>query len=283
MSARLGIAGLGRMGAALARRFAGQGCAVTGWSRSGVPEGLGIAPAPNLAALAAASDILILSLLDDAAVAAVLDALADTDLAGKLIVETSTIRPTTLTRRQAALAAAGASVIDAPISGGPEMIAAGKAGSYIGGAEADVARFLPFAGTFAARVIHVGSLGQGYAAKIVNNTLLCGFWETLREAVLIGRRSGLDLETMIGILQGSPGAPPAFAGRLPLLRGESDAVGFSANGVLKDLVVFRGTAAALGVETPVLDAAEQGYAAQRDAGLGEADLALMVRLAYEQG
>ena len=97
MSENVGIVGLGRMGWALATRLAGQGCAVQGWTRSGVdPEKArqaGFAASETLESLAAWSDMLILSLFDDAAVREVLKALCGLDIKGTLLIETSTVSP----------------------------------------------------------------------------------------------------------------------------------------------------------------------------------------------
>jgi 3-hydroxyisobutyrate dehydrogenase-like beta-hydroxyacid dehydrogenase len=96
---RVGIVGIGRMGGAMAARLAGQGHDVTGWTRSGLSpdkaRAMGIAAATDIAAVAAASDIILLSLSDDAAVAAVVKELCSGDLRGKVIVDTSTVSPDT--------------------------------------------------------------------------------------------------------------------------------------------------------------------------------------------
>jgi 3-hydroxyisobutyrate dehydrogenase len=278
--ARIGVAGLGRMGRAIAARLAGQGFRVTGWTRSGaVPGDLGIAAATDLAGLAASADLILLSLFDDAAVTAVVRALCVADMRGRLIVDTSTVAPGTLRAEAASLAAAGASAIDAPIAGGPEMMLAGTAGLYIGGAPADVERFLPVARAMAGRVHVVGGPGAGMAAKIVNNIMILGYWQVLKEALLVGRGAGLGYEAMLDILAGSPAASPAFLARLPVFRGETDAVGFTVDGVVKDGSLFAETARRLGVATPALAAALASFTAHAADGHGAADAASMVRAA----
>ena len=128
---RIGIIGLGRMGTALARRFADQGHPITTWTRS--ERSLdGIDPAKSLDALANQCDSLVLSLLNDEAVSEVLDTLLTCDLSGKQIIDTSTVIPQTLQSRAVAISAAGASCVDAPISGGPEMVLAGTCGIFLG-------------------------------------------------------------------------------------------------------------------------------------------------------
>lgn len=281
---RVGILGLGRMGRAMAARLAGQGFQVAGWTRSGVTAAAGvpgIVACAQIPMVAAAADILVLSLSDDAAVIGVVQKLARGELSGKLIVDTSTIGPDTLRGQADAIRNAGAAALDAPISGGPDTIAAGKAGFYIGGDATDVAHFMPVAQALSDRIHHVGPLGTGAAAKIVNNMMLMGFWQALKEALSVGKRAGLDLDTMLKVLGTSPAASGAFQHRLPVLRGESKAVGFSVAGVVKDGAMFSRVAGDLQVEIPAIAAAIASFGAYAASGHGEEDLARMVRAAYE--
>ncbi|TDK35456.1 NAD(P)-dependent oxidoreductase [Rhizobium deserti] len=282
---RIGIIGLGRMGSAMARRLGDHGLHVTGWTRSGLPPdqaaAMGIESAPDLASLCQSSDIIILALLDDVAVHAVLDGLAGTAVHGKLIVDTSTVSPQTLRSRAAEFERSGAALLDAPISGGPDMLLAGKVGLYIGGREEDYRRFLPVAEALSDRIHHVGGLGDGASAKLVNNMMLMGLWQSMKEALQLGGKAGLSRDKMIAILSGSPAASPAMKARLPVVLGETSAVGFPVSGVVKDARVVRDLAGALGVAIPAIAASLASFEATMEAGFGEADLATMVRLAAE--
>lgn len=281
---RIGIIGLGRMGRAMATRLASQGLPVTGWSRSGMPAGLGdsgVAAASDLGSLLDSSDIILLALLDDTAVDAVVGTLETLNLAGKLIVDTSTVSPLTLRAHRPAVEKAGGRLVDAPISGGPEMLLAGKAGFYIGGAEEDFRRFLPVVEILSDRIHHVGDLGHGAVAKLMNNMMLSGMWESLKEALLLGGKAGLDRSRMIDVLSGSPAASPAMKGRLPVVLGETDAVGFPVSGVIKDVSVVRDFAAQIDVAIPAMKAALASFEGAAEAGFAEADLAAMVKLALD--
>lgn len=279
---RIGIVGLGRMGSAMARRLSASGFAVTGWSRrppeAPVAAEMGIALAPDLAALSQASDILILALIDDRAVNAVLDALAAPTIRSRLVVDTSTVSPDVLRGRAEEFRRLGAGLMDAPVSGGPDMVMAGKVGLYIGGSETDYRRFLPVAEALSDRIHHVGGLGDGAAAKLVNNMMLMGLWQSLKEALMLGKKAGLSADRILDILSGSPAASPAFKSRLPVIRGETEAVGFPVSGAIKDARVVRDLAARLEVSTPAISASLASFEAAAAAGFGQADLATMVRL-----
>jgi 3-hydroxyisobutyrate dehydrogenase len=254
MQERIGIIGLGRMGRAMADRLAGQGLPITGWTRSGADPGVpGLTCAATLDHAVEASDILLLSLFDDRAVRDMLVRLA-----------------------AHAIEVAGGRLIDAPISGGPEMVVAGTIGIYLGGAHEDLARFRPLADRLSSRVVPVGALGAGHAAKIVNNAAMGGAWQAMIESFRLGARLGLDLETMLGIMERSPATPPAFRDRIPKMRGEDHSVGFSVAGVVKDQTLFLAVAEAAGVSLPALTAARENFRAAAEAGHADDDLAMVI-------
>lgn len=280
MSERIGVIGLGRMGRAIAARLVHAGMTVSGWTRSGLdPEeaaALGIAAAGTLDDLVSAADMLILSLIDDAAVSDVLGRLATFDLDGRLVVETSTVSPATVRAAAAAIETAGGRIVDAPISGGPEMVRDGTIGLFVGGAPRDVARFAPIAARLSDRVVAVGGLGAGHAAKIVNNVALGGVWQVMIEAMRLGGRLGLDLEKSVDILRDSPAAPPSFRTRIPKILGEDSEVGFPVSGVLKDQRLFLAIAEEIGEPLPALSAACENFEKAAASGHAEDDLAVGV-------
>lgn len=277
----IGIIGLGRMGSALAGRISGQGFAVCGWTRSGVlPDraaSLAIAAADSLQDLVERCDIILTSLLDDDAVKSVLGQLAGMPLDGKLIAETSTIRPGTVKAMAVSIEQAGGRMIDAPISGWPEFVAAGKAGVFVGGSASDYQRFTPVAAAFADRVSHIGAIGSGATMKVVNNMMLAGFWQTLSEALSVAAEAGLGLEQALGIIASGPAANGTLTGKMPVLLGKPHDVSFSIAGVAKDLDVYTGTARELGVEAPAIEAALTTFSRAVEQGHGDQDLAMIVK------
>ena len=277
---RIGIIGLGRMGSAMARRFAGQGVPVTGWTRSGRAVD-GVPHAPDLVGLVAASDILILSLFDSDAVAATLDALLALPLDGRLIAETSTVVPSVVKTRADRIAAAGAQIVDAPISGGPEMVEAGSCGIFIGGEDTAAARAEAALTAISGRIFHVGPLGTGMVMKTINNAMIQVYIAGLTEQLQVAKRAGLGLETALTILSGGPGGLPVIRDRIPKILGRDDSVGFTVAGMAKDHDVFRRVAGELGVDTPALATAQAIFQAAIDAGLSDADGAAIMTRAYQ--
>lgn len=279
---RIGVVGLGRMGSAMARRFAMQGVPVTTWTRSGatLPD---IAAAPDLFVLASRADVIVLSLFDDAAVRMVLGTLLDGPLAGKLVIDTSTVVPKTITALAEWIIAAGADLVDAPISGGPELVESGACGIFIGGhhiaAERAQAALAPLSG----RMFHVGALGSGLVMKSINNAMMQSYFAGLAEQMRVARRAGISLEMVLNILTSGPAGAPVLTDRLPRIMGHDGSVGFPIRGAAKDNDVFRRVAADAGVATPTLDAAAALIAGAMDAGLAEADIAALIAMAYADG
>ena len=278
---KVGVVGLGLMGWALAARLAAQGQKVGGWTRSGVDatraQADGFEPHAALADLVAESDILILSLFDEVAVRDVLGQLGAMDLNQKLIVETSTVTPQVVRDLVNEIEAAGGRLIDAPISGGPEMVAEGTIGLFIGGAEEDAARFQPLVEQLSNRSAYVGPLGAGAAMKIVNNVALAGAFQAASDALQLGQNMGLELGPMLSVLDKSPGTTPMFKARVAKISGEDQEVGFALIGVVKDAKVFLTAGETYGVELPWLTVLSDNASSAIEAGLGDLDAAAVIR------
>ncbi len=278
----IGVIGLGRMGSAIAQRMQQEGHRVLGWTRSGrAPDD--IETATDIAALIAQSDTLILSLLDDTAVGAMLDRILAHDLTGKQIIETSTVVPTLLQDRIAQIHNKGAVAVDAPISGGPELVAAGACGVFIGGDDDAAERAAATLAAISGRIFHVGPLGTGLVMKTINNGMLQCYFSGLDEMMPLAKRAGLPLETALRILCGGPAGIPMIADRIPKILGEDKTVGFTIAAAHKDNDVFQRVVQAYGLNSAILDYAAERQKDAMTAGLSEADPAMLVTKAYERG
>ena len=277
---KIGIIGLGKMGSAIASRLTRHGFSVSGWNRSRLPKekeiSLKIQVVESIPALARSAEIIILSLSNDDAVTAVLGDLCNNNLEDKLIVDTSTVRHTILSDNHETIKSSGADAIDAPISGWPTMIESGTAGIYMGGNERSVQRFRPIGEVLSNRIEHVGKLGSGAAAKIVNNMMLATYWQSLKEAIQVGVKAGLQAENILNILSRSPAANGSLALKVDSILGKAKNVTFTVSGLVEDLRMFNETATSLEVQAPAMQAALTSFHEFQLAGHGDSDFIAMI-------
>src|SRR2546426_5770932 len=141
---KIGIAGTGRMGAAIAQRLAERGHQVTVWNRTAdKARALGLPVAEDLSRLLESSDIIISILTDASAIEAVYAKLLSGDVKRKLFIEMSTVRPETERRLAEKVRAKGAAFVECPVGGTVGPAKEGKLFGFAGGEAADVARARP--------------------------------------------------------------------------------------------------------------------------------------------
>ncbi|HWQ16105.1 MAG TPA: NAD(P)-dependent oxidoreductase [Roseiflexaceae bacterium] len=285
---RIGLAGLGRMGQALAGRLLSAGFPLAVYNRTRARAeallGRGAAWAGTPAELAAQADIVLTILTDDRAVERVYlgpGGLLSGDVAGKLFVEMSTIRTATIAALRPAVERGGARLLDAPVSGTVEPARQGQLLTLVGGAEEDLERARPALAAFSRRIVHMGPSGAGTTMKLVLNMPMAVFWAALGEALAIGAQHGLPLDRMLDVFLDSPVALPALRAKAPLLLGAAHEPAFDVTGVRKDLLAMVATGQDVGVPTPTGAAALAQFAAATAAGYGERDLVFIVEYLAE--
>src|SRR5262249_40449605 len=261
---RVGLVGLGNMGRPMATRIHAAGLPLTVHdARTEVARDVAAAcaavAAPSLAALAAASDVVVTMLPDGATVRrAVLgpgDCLADGLAAGGAGGAAGAAAPTGTRAVGEALAARGVGMLDAPVSGGVRRAIDGTLTVMVGGDPALAARCEALFDAVGTQRFACGPLGAGHAMKALNNLVSAAGLLAAGEALLVGRRFGLDPARMLEVLNASTGRNHATEHKLAqfVLSRRFDA-GFSVALMVKDL----GTALELAGETgtPAAFAAE---------------------------
>ncbi|WP_316174016.1 NAD(P)-dependent oxidoreductase [Bradyrhizobium sp. SZCCHNRI1073] len=207
----VGIIGLGNMGRGMALTLKGAGFAITGYDTLAATRAAlaaeGIAIADDIGGVIAAADVVILSLPTAGIVADVVEGaggILAQARAGVVIVDTSTSHPETSRRLAEQLKARGMSFVDAPVSGGPKGAATGTMTMVIGADGDDLARVLPVLERMSAKRVHVGGVGAGNVAKIVNNLLCAAHLLTAAEALRIADAAGVDAGRLLeGLNAGS--------------------------------------------------------------------------------
>lgn len=276
----VGLLGVGRMGGAMARALAAGGFEVVAWNRTP-------GPAAELAAaiggravarprdVAAAADVCVSMLADGAAVDAVYggpDGLLAGARPGNVLCDASTVPPSTLRGHEAAARAAGAGLLDTPVSGSIALAADGRLTIMVGGDDADLAVARPVLDALATTVFHVGPLGSGAAMKLAVNTLIFGLNQALAEGLTLATAAGIAPAAAYDVLAASAaGAPFVGYKRAAFLEPDSTPVAFSLDLAAKDLRLIRDLAAAMGVEMPgamtdlaVIEAAATTVGGDRD-------------------
>lgn len=268
----VGVIGLGNMGRGMALRLAGTAHRVAGYDVS--PEARqrisaeGVEVAETIAALCARSDLVILSLPNAGTVEAAMTGM-DGVLAharpGTLIVDTTTSYPAT-TRAMAALAKEkGIAFLDAPVSGGPKGAHAGTMTMVIGGEAADLVRAEPVLAAVSAKRVHVGPVGAGHVAKLVNNLLCASHLLTAAEALAIIHGAGLDPAQVLAGINAGSGRSGVTEVNLPnwVLNGTFNS-GFSIGLMRKDVGLASRLVEELGLDLPMAATAgglwEEAYA-----------------------
>ena len=252
---RVGLVGLGNMGRPMAARIRAAGLPLTVHDlRADVAREVaaecGASVAPSLAALGASSDIAVTMLPDGVAVRhAVLgpgDALRGGLAAGAIVVDMGSSSPTGTRALGATLAADGIGMLDAPVSGGVRRAVDGTLTVMVGGDPALIARCAPLFDAVGTQRFACGPLGAGHAMKALNNLVSAAGLLVAGEALLVGRRFGLDPAHMLEVLNASTGRNHATEHKLAqfVLSRRFDA-GFSLALMVKDL----GTALELAGET----------------------------------
>src|SRR5881396_2355186 len=272
---KIGMAGTGRMGAAIAQRLAGRGHQVRVWNRTtDKARALGLDVADSATRLADVSETLISILTDAAALESVYGQLLAGDVKGKLFIEMSTVRPETERRLAEKVKAKGAALVECPVGGTVGPAKEGKLFGFAGGEAADVARARPLLDQLCRRVEHVGPVGAGAAMKLAINLPLLVFWQALGEPL------GLDPARLMDIFADTSGGPNVLKVRGPSIAAalagkDPGGATFNVDSIRKDLRTMLEEARALGRELPVTQRALECFDRAARNGLGAADAAML--------
>ena len=224
----VGFIGLGSQGAPMAGRIVEGGFPTTLWARRPASlepfAGTAASVAASPAQLAAASDLVCLCVVGDADVVEVVTGengvLAGLKPGGVIAVH-STVHPDTCRELAQKAAGQGISVIDAPVSGGAPAVAEGKLLVMVGGDDEVVERCRPVFASYADPIVHLGALGSGQTAKLLNNLLFTANLGTAATVLALGEALGVLPERLSEVI--SRGSGNSFA--LNVLGGDTSGLG----------------------------------------------------------
>ncbi len=220
------------------------------------------------------TDILITMLPDSPEVEAVyagVDGALEAARPGWLAIDMSSISPRVARELAERAAAAGAAMLDAPVSGGDKGAIAGTLSIMVGGTEADFERALPVLQALGTTIVHVGPSGAGQVAKVCNQVVVAVVIEAVSEALVLGAKAGVDPARIADVLQGGLAATKVLEMRRDNILGGRFDPGFRIRLHLKDLKNALDLAREAGVVLPAAAGVEQLMQRARIAGRGELD------------
>ncbi len=273
----VGFVGVGSIGRPMCLNVAKSGFRVVAYDAS--PEArarlsdTGIETAESLAEVAREARVCVLSLPNSDVVEKV--TLGDCGLfewlsAGDAIVDTSSSRPSSTRKLARKLAEKGVGMLDAPVSGGVLRAEEGGLAVMVGGEPKVLEECRAVLEAFSSKIFYVGESGSGHTAKAVNNLVSATTLVIAAEAVLLGKRTGLDPETLVEIINASSGRSNSTEIKFPqyvLNRRFDD--GFAISLMNKDVKIALETASELGFPTVVGSVVGQVWQAAVAQGFGD--------------
>jgi 3-hydroxyisobutyrate dehydrogenase-like beta-hydroxyacid dehydrogenase len=280
----VGVVGLGAMGGRFAIRLLDAGYKVHGTDRTATPaqsliaRGLHWQGTPR--EVAATADVVISMVTDDSALEAITTG-PDGILAGlsprTVYVDMSSVSPHASVQAAERVRAAGAHMIDAPVSGSVPQAEQGALAIIVGGDDATFHRVEPLLRHLGQTVTRVGGNGAGVLLKLAINISLAVQTLAFSEGLLVAEHGGIDPRLAARVMADSPIGSPMLKARVPLLLDLPDQAWFPIRLMRKDIRLALEEAQRMGVVLPsataaagVLDAADKlGYAGRDLAGLRE--------------
>ena len=276
--------GLGALGLPMAVNLQAAGYSLQVHTRSRLAEsdpGLaGALPAASPAEAAAGCSALLLCVSDDAAVESVLWGEQGAGPAlerGSLVIDCSTISPSTAKAMAKRLAKRDIAYIDAPVTGGTEGAKAGTLTVLCGGDTAAVDKARPLLEVIGASIHHFGDVGSGQQVKAINQVLVAGSYAAVAEAITLGQHLQLPMQQVVNALRQGAAGSWALEHRSQAMLNDDYPLGFKLALHHKDLGIALDAALQTGLKLPITEAVHDQEQTLMDAGLGNADVSALRR------
>ena len=244
---------------------------------------LGASSGTSVADVAGRCDVVITSLplpriVEDVTLGA--GGIAESARPGTTFIDLSTNSPATAKRVAAGMQAKGIHMLEAPVSGGTSRATDGTIVIMVGGDGAVFEQNLPLLKSFSGEVIHLGDIGFGSTAKLINNMLAFCNSAAAAEALMMGKRSGIDLKKLDAVIRNASGFSTGYSNMAnTALAGKFEAT-FALDLAHKDLGLALEMAAELGVPGMIAPQVMNLMRMARGMGLGSSDSCSIIRV-YE--
>jgi len=275
----VGVVGLGVMGGAYARHVKAAGHEVIGFDIQADRAGAcGILAASSVREVASTADIVLVALTKEDSLSETSEALTSAGIEGLVVVEMSTFSIEAKQQARATLEAAGAALLDAPVSGTGLQAAEATLVVYASGEKQAFAVAEPILAHLGQRTYYLGEFGNGSRMKFVANLLVAVHTLATAEAHRLAAASGLDPEIVQEVIGAGIGSSRIFEIRGPMMAADSYEPPSARLAILlKDAQFIADHARFVGASTPLLKAALPHYRAAVTEGFGELDAAALLR------
>jgi 3-hydroxyisobutyrate dehydrogenase/2-hydroxy-3-oxopropionate reductase len=279
-----GFVGLGKMGRPMTQRLLAAGHSVHVFNRSrGAIDALaaeGATPAGSAAQVAERAEVVLTALPTPESVQLVYAEMTELARSGQIFIDHSTVSPGLNRACAEQLASRGAAFLDAPVSGGPAGATAGTLTVMVGGDQAAFDRALPLLQAFGKNIRLCGPVGAGQVVKLINQLLVGIHTSAIAEAAVFGARFGADPQIVLDLIGTSFGGSTMMTRNLPRFMSRDFSPATPVGLILKDLGLIHDEAKTGGVPLLFGALAEQRFSEARARGMGDEDMAALVKL-YE--
>jgi 3-hydroxyisobutyrate dehydrogenase-like beta-hydroxyacid dehydrogenase len=272
------------MGSRMARNLVKKGFPTTVWnrtkSRSDALAAAGAKVAGTPRELAESSDVVVACVADPPAVERLVfaeDGLIHGVKQGFRYLECSTVSPETTKRVHQALRAKGADALEAPVTGSKNGAENATLLFMTGGPRAVHDELMPVMMAMGTKAIYCGEMGQGSVMKLIGNHFISLMLQALCEGVVVGRKHGLPLETILEVVQASGYSSPYFAFKGAAIGKRDWTEHFAIDLLVKDQSLMLEAAAAARVPMPGLAAVREVFQSARAQGFGREDICAVVK------
>ncbi len=285
MAERVGFVGLGIMGKPMARNLMEAGYDLVAYNRSRGPvdelakDGASAAASPR--EVAENSDIVVTMLPDSPDVRGVVtgeDGVLEGMGEGSLLVDMSTISPVVTEELAAEVKEKGASMLDAPVSGGDVGAIRGTLSIMVGGSEEDFERARPLFEAMGKTVVHVGGNGAGQVTKAANQVVVALTIEAVSEALVLGSKGGVEPSKILDVLSGGLAGNKVMEVKREKFLSHDFSPGFRSELHHKDLGIALAAGRAYGVALPVTAVVDQMLLSMKKKGWGGEDHSALLRV-----
>jgi len=278
---RVAFLGLGIMGRPMASNLAKAGHDVTVWNRTPGKDVEGAKTAASPAEAAQGAEVVWVCVSDTKAVEDILFGGQGVQYAltpGQIVVDSSTISPSSTRQFAERVGAKGVQYVDAPVTGSKIGAESGTLIFIVGGPEAAIEKLKPLFAATGKKFFRMGDTGKGQAAKLAMNLQIAMIYEGFAEALTLAAKLGVDAETMMPLIEASMIRSGVVDYKAPFVLKRDFSPNFPLRLMLKDIRLALAAAKEARVKLPGLETVEEIYDMAAEEGHANLDYAATITL-----